>query len=72
MNAILFLDDKDLASRRGLDRRMVLPVRHPDNPIMRPEYDWEEGTVFPLTVLRDEKTGLWRMWYQVFKSYVIV
>lgn len=69
MSTILFLDDRDLDSRRGLDRRTVLPVRHPDNPLMRPEYDWEEGTVIPLTVLRDEKTGMWRMWYEIYKSY---
>lgn len=69
MKAILFLDDNDLASRRGLDRRTALPVRHTDNPVMRPQYDWEEGAVLPLTVLRDGKTGSWRMWYQISKSY---
>lgn len=35
MNAILFLDDKDLASRRGLDRRTVLPLRHPEFRVVR-------------------------------------
>ncbi len=64
---ILFLDDKDLESRPGLDRRAVLPTRHADNPVIRPEFDWEEGSTPPITVLYDAEAGLWRMWYQIAK-----
>lgn len=69
MNTILFLDAQDLVSCNGLERRVVLPRRHPDNPIFRPEFEWEEGAVFPLTVLYDSQKERWQMWYLIFKSY---
>ncbi len=60
---LLMLDPKALQSRRNVELRMQRPVRHPDNPLMRPEKPWEFGFLYIMTAQHDPKTDRWRMWY---------
>ena len=63
----LFVDDFLLAERHDLRRELHQPVKHPANPILQPEQPWEKqtgGFIVDL-VVRDQKTGRFRMWYTV-------
>jgi len=60
----LFLDDYLIAARSNVTRQMHPPTRHAGNPILRlREKPWEHGYGHSLWVLRDDKTGRFRMWY---------
>jgi len=59
----LFVDDYLIASMRDISRQVHPVTKHPGNPIIVPDKPWEgSGCIFQF-VLRDEKTGLFRMWY---------
>jgi len=63
----IFVDDLLIASRSGVVRQ-VHPCRKLDRPVMEPEKRWEradndERIYVYGTVLRDEPTGLLRLWY---------
>lgn len=61
----LFVDDYILDRMEGLNRVMHQPEKHPGNPILRAEKAWEKPIVCLYgTVLRDESSGQFRMWYQ--------
>ena len=63
MKTILFLDDWMLDSRRNLERTFVGPTRSP----RRVEFAEPDAPVIGgyTNVVRDGRTGLWRMWYTV-------
>ena len=59
----LFLDDHLVSRTRNLKRDVKQPVKHPANPLMRQEYDWENRYLWYVTVLYDEDWGKFRAWY---------
>jgi len=66
----LFIDDHVVHTIKGFRREFHRPVRHPDNPLVRPDKPWErtgnEGWGVNLdTVLRDPKTDKYMMWYDI-------
>lgn len=65
----LFLDDYLIASLENV-RRTVNPARkHPQNPLIDQDKPWEgPGPVFH-TVMRNEKTGKFRMWYNGYHNF---
>lgn len=63
----LVVDDTLIAKRTGVVRK-VHPCRKLPRPVIEPEKAWERKGVDERiyvygTVLRDERAGLWRMWY---------
>ena len=65
----LFLDDYLIASTKGLIRRVHQPTKHPANPLISPDKPWEATGCVNQIILRDEKTGRFRMWYNGLKSF---
>lgn len=72
----LFADDVMLAYTLGIQRKCH-PAGKQDHPVLEPDKSWEyveqEGVKYPYasvygTVLRDDITGLFRMWYNVNKK----
>lgn len=59
----LFVDDYLVASMEGLQRRFHQPTKHPKNPLLVRDQPWEGAHIWVGTVLRDEPTGKFRMWY---------
>jgi hypothetical protein len=59
----LFVDDYLIASMEGLQRRYHQPSKHPRNPLLVRDRPWEGAHIWVGTVLRDEPTGRFRMWY---------
>ncbi len=59
----LFVDDELVASLAGVTRRINSPRKHPRNPLVVPDRPWEGDDCFFQTVLRDERSGRFRMWY---------
>ncbi len=62
-NRYLFLDLHDVTSMEQIHRRMHVPRRHPENPILCGEHPWERCASLYGTVLRDPHDGAFRMWY---------
>ena len=61
----LFVDDYLIATCSGLTRQLHQAKRH-GNPVLRLlEKPWEHASSGALIVIRDEKAGLFRMWYNV-------
>jgi hypothetical protein len=58
------LVDDFLVQESTLRRRFHLPTSHPDNPVIRPDREWERY-VFPYSggVWHDPADGLLKMWY---------
>ncbi len=62
----LFVDDYLIASCSKLTRRLHAPKRHPANPVLRiREKPWEHSFGHSVFVLRDKRTGTFRMWYNL-------
>jgi len=62
----LFVDDYLIASRSNLTRQVHPPTPHPGNPVLRlREKPWEHGFGHSAFILRDAKTGHFRMWYNL-------
>ena len=59
----LFLDLRDITSMEHVHRRVYTPQRHPENPILQGENDWERFASLYGTVLRDPQNGTFKMWY---------
>ena len=55
----LFLDDHVIQDLKGLQRVMNQPVKHPENPILKPDEPWEffHGT----STLYDEEEGIYKI-----------
>ena len=65
----LFLDDYLIASRSKLTRRLHPLQRHKSNPLVRLwEKPWERSFGNALFVIRDAKTGQFRMWYNLLNG----
>ena len=62
----LFVDDYLIADSSNLTRRLHQPERHSANPVLRlREKPWEQGFGHSVFVMRDEKSGKFRMWYNL-------
>jgi hypothetical protein len=60
----LFVDDELIADRQGVTRFINQAKKHPGNPVVRPQLPWEDDMVLLYgSVIRDESTGTFRMWY---------
>ncbi len=59
----LFVDDYLIASMEGLQRQYHQPSKHPKNPLLTRDQPWERAHIWVGTVLRDQPTGKFRMWY---------
>ena len=58
----LFLDDFLIASASRLTRRVCPVEKHPGNPIVVREAEWEPLAYYLPTVIRDEEEGVWKLW----------
>ncbi|MBI5688909.1 MAG: hypothetical protein HZC55_02340 [Verrucomicrobia bacterium] len=60
----LFVDDVRIARRTDVVRKIV-PARRLARPVLEPDRPWERGAAVRIygSVLRDEATGEFRMWY---------
>ncbi len=72
----IFVDDVMISKIKGLERK-VHPAQKLSNPVLEGDKPWEffEDQYMKIpyaalygTVLRDEKSGLFRMWYNVHKK----
>ncbi len=57
---VLFVDDAEISSMRGVERRIHAGEKHEANPVV-PARDWERDQLIVGTVLREN--GVYRMWY---------
>ena len=65
----LFLDDYLIASLDNIQRTVNPAKKHSANPLIDRDKSWEgRGPVFH-TVMRDEKTGKFRMWYSGYHNF---
>jgi len=59
----LFLDDWLIERNENLARRVCSIVKHPDNPVIRREEQWEPRDYLLFgSVLHDAEEGLWKAW----------
>lgn len=74
----LFIDDTFIESTTRLTRTLHPLVQYPGNPIIVQDKSWECSPSFRYypsvvmwsnPVLRDPKTGKWRMWYSAYCDY---
>jgi hypothetical protein len=64
-NVHLFVDDEEIQCRTGCGRIIGRPAKHPANPLIVPDRPWEATIYSYGSVLRDAKTGRYRLWYLV-------
>lgn len=63
-NPQLFLDDRLVEQMENLERFVVSPEKHPDNPLIIRDRPWEKRVIEIYgTVLFDEQTHNYRCWY---------
>jgi hypothetical protein len=63
-------DDRVVEDRWQLERFVVPPRRHPQNPLLVREHPWEgTGPHLGGTVLFDPQDHLFKMWYSVWNQY---
>ena len=67
----LFLDDRYVSSMGNMRRVVQRAEMHPDNPLIKQDYPWEQGGVCLLgTAYYDTDRDLYQMWYMsVGKNY---
>ena len=61
-----FVDDTMIAVSSGLERRVHSLAKHSDAPVLSSTEPCEGAFAGPVSVLFDEPTGLWRMWYNTY------
>lgn len=59
---VLFVDDAQIATSHGVERRVHVARKHEGNPVVTSDEDWEAPAIALGTVLKDGDT--YRMWYQ--------
>jgi hypothetical protein len=66
----LFIEDDLIESVTGLQRIVNQPVRHHANPVLTYQHPWEGNCVITWgSVLYDEETKLFKIWYEVYKKF---
>jgi len=58
---VLFIDDAQVQSMEGVQRRIHPGKRFAGNPVLRSGREWETGQLMLGTVLKED--GVYRMWY---------
>jgi hypothetical protein len=61
----LFVDDYAVSELNGVSRIFNQAEKHIKNPIMRAEKPWEGSMIYVGTVLYDDETTIFKMWYWV-------
>ena len=68
MKKWLFLGYPTVVERiEGVRQIYHQPAKHPSNPVLKPDKEWEEGRAYAYgrgSVVRDPETGNYRLWYQ--------
>jgi len=65
----LFLDDEAISIARNIARRLEIPRRHPQNPLLVGQHPWENSWITLYgSVLRDESDVGFRMWYMALSG----
>jgi len=67
---VLFIDDGDLASRRGIERIIHPAQKHESNPVVVADRPWESLLLLGGTVRKED--GKYRMWYQSYGKGTMV
>ena len=67
----LFVDDYRIEDMRAARRVLKQAQKHPDNPVLRPEQDWEEQGLHLGKLLYDRGNGTLRAWYTSSASTTI-
>ena len=63
----LFLDDEMVCYTRNIRRVLQQPEKHPDNPLIRRKYPWENSHIALYgSIIHDADRGVFRMWYNSF------
>jgi hypothetical protein len=65
----LFIDDYVIEELTRATKTLHQPVKHPKNPLIRRDRGWEKDLSSPFgygAVVRDERDGLYKIWYQVW------
>ena len=61
----LFLDDGFIVSEReGIECVFGVPDKHPENPVVKPDREWERRFSY-VSLHYDEEEGLFKMWYWI-------
>lgn len=63
----LFIDNYVIEELRGAKKVLNQPVKHPGNPVLRPEKPWEPQLAYG-AVLHDDRDGLYKLWYQIWSD----
>ncbi|MDO8587513.1 MAG: hypothetical protein Q7T82_10790 [Armatimonadota bacterium] len=62
-NHQLFLDDYLIAASEGVTRRVCPVVKHPANPVIRPEEPWEPSGYMTFgSIMYDKGEGIYKAW----------
>jgi len=64
---VLLADDYFVEDKIGISRVMGHVTKLPNNPVVLPDLPWEDYISGP-SVIFDEETGLYHMWYQGWNS----
>ena len=64
----LFVDDEAIEEIHNLRRVVNQPLKHPDNPIIRPDRPWEWRVQLYGTAMYDPREELFKMWYFVWSG----
>jgi hypothetical protein len=59
----LFVDDFLVAQQTGITFRLHQPEKYAGNPLITPSPDWERLVLCYGSILRDSRSGGFRMWY---------
>ena len=65
----LLVDNYIVEDAWNLQRQVVRPAKHIDNPLVAPDRPWEGRGMGGCYVLFDAEENLFKMWYNVF-SYI--
>ena len=61
---MLFIDDKDIVSMRGVERVVHPAKKYEGNPVVSGDQPWEDDVIMGGTVRKEN--GAYRIWYQSF------
>ena len=62
----IFIDDRFIEEKSGLNRHFHRPQKCPENPVLHADKPWEGDAAFVDTglVIYDEQEKLFKAWYQ--------
>lgn len=60
---VLFLDDRMIAESAGVTRTFHAVTKHPGNPLLKPDRDWEFQYCIYGSVIYDREGRLFKMWH---------